>query len=197
MERIDCLKVLAPLIKDDLVIVSLGRTADEWNAVCPRDGNLFAVGMGHHIPLGLGLATALPHRRVVVLDTDGSVLMLLSALTALGIRPAKNLKIFVFDNEAYEGTGGQPSATAAVADIAAVAQVCGVQGAKTVQDLESFQVVAREALTTEGLTFIVAKVELAKGKGPQRRTGYKESLIRFVRYVETTENISILHGQHT
>lgn len=197
MERIDCLKVLVPFIKDDLVIVSLGRTAEEWDTVCPRDGNLFAVGMGHHIPLGLGLATALPHRRVVVLDTDGSVLMLLSALTTLGIRPAKNLKIFVFDNEAYEGTGGQPSATAAVADLAGVAQVCGVQGAKTVQDLESFQVAAREALTTEGLTFNVAKVELSKGKGPQRKTGYKESLLRFVRYVETTENITILHGQHT
>lgn len=197
MERIDCLKALVPFIKDDLVIVSLGRTADEWNSVCPRDGNLFAVGMGHHIPLGLGLATALPHRRVVILDTDGSVLMLLSALTALGIRPAKNLKIFVFDNEAYEGTGGQPSATASVADIAAAAQVCGVQGAKTIQDLESFKAAAQESLTTEGLTFIVAKVELAKGKGPKRKTGYKESLLRFVRYVETTENIAILHGEHT
>ena len=197
MERIDCLKVLVPFIKDDLVIISLGRTADEWDSVCPRDGNLFAVGMGHHIPLGLGLASVLPHRRVIVLDTDGSVLMLLSALPALGVRPAKNLKIFVFDNEAYEGTGGQPSATAEVVDIAAAAQVCGVKGAETVHDLESFEVAVRECLTKEGLTFVVAKVELAKGKGPQRRTGYKESLLRFVRYVETTENIAILHGQHT
>jgi thiamine pyrophosphate-dependent acetolactate synthase large subunit-like protein len=197
MERIDCLKVLVPFIKDDLVIVSLGRTADEWDSVCHRDGNLFAVGMGHHIPLGLGLASVLPHRRVIVLDTDGSVLMLLSALPALGVRPAKNLKIFVFDNEAYEGTGGQPSATAEVVDIAAAAQVCGVKGAETVHDLESFEVAVRECLTKEGLTFLVAKVELAKGKGPQRRTGYKESLLRFVRYVETTENIAILHEQHT
>jgi thiamine pyrophosphate-dependent acetolactate synthase large subunit-like protein len=197
MERIDCLKVLVPFIKDDLVIVSLGRTADEWDSVCHRDGNLFAVGMGHHIPLGLGLASVLPHRRVIVLDTDGSVLMLLSALTTLGVRPAKNLKIFVFDNEAYEGTGGQPSATAEVADIAGAAQVCGVTGAKTVHDLETFQAAVREALTTQGLTFIVAKVELAKGAAPQRKTGYKESLLRFVRFVETTENINILHGQHT
>jgi phosphonopyruvate decarboxylase len=123
--------------------------------------------------------------------------MLLSALTTLGVRPAKNLKIFVFDNEAYEGTGGQPSATAEVADIAGAAQVCGVRGAKTVHDLETFQAAVREALTTQGLTFIVAKVELAKGAAPQRKTGYKESLLRFVRFVETTENINILHGQHT
>ena len=81
MQRLDCLKSLVPYIRDQLIILSLGRTADEWEALCPRDGNMFDSGMGHHIPLALGLAIALPHRQVIVLDTDGSVLMLLSALT--------------------------------------------------------------------------------------------------------------------
>ncbi len=197
MQRIDCLKALAPFIKDQLVVVSLGRTSDEWASVCPHDGTLFDSGMGHHIPLGLGLATALPHRQVIVLDTDGSVLMLLSSLTALGTRPARNLKIFVFDNEAYEGTGGQPSATAGIADIGAIAQGAGVRGAKTVRDLESFKAAAREALTTDGLAFIVAKVEMAKGPGPRRVVGHREGLIRFVRYVEATEKITIFHTQHS
>lgn len=196
MQRVDCLKSLVPLIKDQLVVVSLGRTAEEWAALCPRDGNMFDSGMGHHIPLALGLATALPHRQVIVLDTDGSVLMLLSALTALGIRPASNLKIFVFDNEAYEGTGGQPSATAGVTDIAAIARGAGVQGAKTVRDLDSFQSAARDALTMGGLAFIVAKVDLAKGPRPRKMAGHREDLIRFVRYVESTEKITILHTQH-
>lgn len=197
MERVDCLKALVPFIKDQLVIVSLGRTAEEWEALCPRDGNMLDSGMGHHIPLALGLAAALPHRQVIVLDTDGSVLMLLSALTALATRPASNLKIFVFDNEAYEGTGGQPSATAGVTDIAAIAQGAGVPRAKTVRDLDSFQAAAREALTAEGLAFIVAKIELAKGPSPRRKTSHRESLIRFVRYVESTENITIFHTQHS
>jgi thiamine pyrophosphate-dependent acetolactate synthase large subunit-like protein len=196
MQRVDCLKSLIPLIKDQLVVVSLGRTAEEWAALCPRDGNLFDSGMGHHIPLALGLATALPHRQVIVLDTDGSVLMLLSALTALAIRPASNLKIFVFDNEAYEGTGGQPSATAGVTDIVVIAQGAGVQGAKTVRDLDSFQAAARAALTTEGLAFIVAKVDLAKGPRSRKTAGHREELIRFVRYVESTEKITIFHTQH-
>ena len=86
MQRVNCLKSLVPFIKDQLVILSLGRTADEWMDLYPRDGNMFDSGMGHHIPLGLGLAIALPHRQIIVLDTDGSVLMLLSALTALGVR---------------------------------------------------------------------------------------------------------------
>ena len=116
MERIDCLKELVPHIKDQLVVISLGRTAQEWAAVCPRDANMFSSGMGNHIPLALGLAKALPHRQIILLDTDGSVLMLLPALTTLGSFPAPNLKIFVFDNEAYEGTGGQQSASVALLD---------------------------------------------------------------------------------
>ena len=196
MERIDCLKTLVPFIKDQLVVISLGRTAEEWAFVCPRDGNLFDSGMGHHIPVALGLAQALPHRQVILLDTDGSVLMLLSALPTLGAFPAPNLKVFVFDNEAYEGTGSQPSATAGGADIAAMAQGAGVRGAQTVRDLEAFKSVAKESLTKDGLAFIVAKVELSKGPMPRVRAGHKEGLLRFVRYVEETEKITILHTQH-
>ena len=197
MQRIDCLKALVPYIKDQLVVVSLGRTPQEWAEVCPRDGNMFNSGMGNHIPVALGLAKALPHRQIILLDTDGSVLMLLSALTTLGSYPAPNLKVFVFDNEAYEGTGGQPTDTSRAADIAAIAQGAGVAGAITVKDVDSFKAAARSALTQEGMTFIVVKVELAKGPAPRKAVGHKEDLLRFVRYVEKSENVTILHAEHS
>jgi len=191
MYSVDCLKALVPFINDQLVILSLGRIAEEWADVCPRDGNLYDAGLGHHIPLGLGLALALPHRQVIVLDTDGSVLMLLSALTSLGTHPARNLKIFVFDNEVYEGTGSQPTATAGPVDLAVMAKGAGVSGAKTVRDLESFKAAATDALTTEGLCFLVAKVDLTKKPAPKKRVGRQESLVRFVRYVESTEKKAV------
>jgi len=196
MERVDCLKALVPHIKDQLVVITLGRTALEWADVCPREGNMFSSGMGNHIPVALGLAKALPHRQIILLDSVGSVLMLLPALTTLGSFPAPNLKIFVFDNEAYEGTGGQPSDTARVADIAAMAQGAGVTGAKTVKDLDSFIGAAQEALNKEGMTFIVVKVELSKGPAPRKGVGHKEDLLQFVRYVEKTENLKVLHSEH-
>jgi thiamine pyrophosphate-dependent acetolactate synthase large subunit-like protein len=196
MQRIDCLKALIPYIKDQLVIVTLGRTALEWAEVCPREGNMFNSGMGNHIPVALGLAKALPHRQIILLDSDGSVLMLLPALTTLGSFPASNLKIFVFDNEAYEGTGGQPSDTSRVTDIAAMAQGAGLRGAITVKDLDQFNIAARDALTKDGMTFVVAKIELSKGPPPRKDVGHKEGLLRFVRYVEKTENVTILHREH-
>jgi sulfopyruvate decarboxylase subunit beta len=197
MDRIDCLKTLAPKITDQLIVVSLGRTAEEWASVCPRDGNMFSSGMGNHIPIALGLAKTLPHRQVILLDTDGSVLMLLSALTTLGAFPAPNLKTFVFDNEAYEGTGGQPTDTSRTTDIAAVATATGIRGAKTVRDLEGFKAAADDALAKDGMAFIVVKVELAKGPSPRARLSHREGLSRFVRYVEATENKAILHTEHT
>jgi thiamine pyrophosphate-dependent acetolactate synthase large subunit-like protein len=197
MQRIDCLKALAPHIEDQLVVVTLGRTAQEWAAVCPRDGNMFNSGMGNHIPVALGLAKALPHRQIILLDSDGSMLMLLSALTTLGSYPAHNLKVFVFDNEAYEGTGGQPTDTSRTADIAALAQAAGVAGATTVRDLDGFSAAARGALRQEGMSFVVAKVELSKGPAPRKDVGHKEGLLRFIRYVEATEKLAILHSEHT
>ena len=195
MYSVDCIKALVPLIKDQLVVLSLGRIAEEWADVCPRDGNFFDSGMGHHIPVASGLATALPHREVIVLDTDGSVLMLLSALTTIAQYPPPNLKIFVFDNEAYEGTGSQPTATAGPTDIAAIARGAGVRNAQSVSDLETFQKLARSALTNPGLAFIVAKVELAKVPSPKKRVPPREALTRFVRYVEATEKISIFNTE--
>jgi sulfopyruvate decarboxylase subunit beta len=197
MERINCLKALVPHVKDQLVVITLGRTAQEWAMVCPRDGNMFNSGMGNHIPVALGLAKALPHRQIVLLDSDGSVLMLLSALTTLGSYPAPNLKVFVFDNEAYEGTGGQPTDTSRTADIAALARGAGIRDAMTVKDLESFKTAARDTLSGDGMTFVVAKVELSKGPPPHKDVGHKEGLLRFIRYVEATEKLSILHSEHT
>ncbi|HEY7166558.1 MAG TPA: thiamine pyrophosphate-dependent enzyme [Candidatus Binatia bacterium] len=196
MQRIDCLNALVPHIRDQLVITTLGRTALEWAEVCPREGNMFNSGMGNHIPVALGLAKALPHRQIVLLDSDGSVLMLLPALTTLGSFPAPNLKIFVFDNEAYEGTGGQPTDTSRSTDIAAMAQAAGVRQAMTVRDLDGFATAARQALAGNEMAFVVAKVELSKGPAPRQDVGHKEGLLQFVRYVERTEKVSILHKQH-
>jgi len=196
MQRIDCLKALVPYVKDQLVVITLGRTALEWAEVCPREGNMFNSGMGNHIPVALGLAKALPHRQIILLDSDGSVLMLLPALTTLGSYPAPNLKIFVFDNEAYEGTGGQPTDTSRLTDIAALALAAGVRGAMTVRDLDQFNAAARDALTQNKMAFVVAKVELAKGRAPRKDVGHKEGLLQFVRYVEKTENIAVLHREH-
>src|SRR5262249_62425170 len=59
---------------------------------------LIGFNMGFATPVGLGLALALPHRRVFILDGDGGVLLLAAVLADLGSQqPPK--AVVVADNE--------------------------------------------------------------------------------------------------
>ena len=60
-------KAVAPGVGDALVVTNLANTATEWRTLRPHDGNLYFVGMGMVTPYALGLALALPHRRVLAL----------------------------------------------------------------------------------------------------------------------------------
>lgn len=194
MKRYDCLKALAEHIQDELVIASLGGTGLEWHAAKPRDANLYLIAMGCNTPVGLGLALALPRRRVVVLETDGSLLLTLGALATVSVQKPDNLVIFVFDNEGYERVGGIPGVTGKGVDLAAIAKGAGIANTKTVRTVEEFSVAATEALTGGRLAFIVAKVEMGIAPVSGRDTDGLEDKYRFVRHIEEIENIPILSG---
>ena len=195
MTRLECLKILAPLLKDeDLVVTALGWVAGEWHSVRPKESNLYQINMGMCAPLSLGLSLMLPHRRVVALESDGSVLLYLGSLTTLANKKPKNLLVVVFDNQCYMATGGLPTATAGVTDLAAMARAAGIAHAYEARTLADFEEQARAALGREAPTYIVAKVE-ASGKRLSTNMDGKESKYRFVRYIEKSEGIKII-GTH-
>jgi len=193
VNRIDCLRALAPHVTDDdLVVISLGGTGLEWNAVRPADTNLFLVAMGCNTPVALGLALALKHRRVVLLETDGSLLLTLGALATLGNVAPLNLRVFVFDNQGYERVKHDISATSGRTDLAGVAAACGVPDAVTVRTVEEFAVAAERAMGGNGLSFVVAKVRPGIAEVPPRPGDGLEDKYRFVRAVERLEGRPIL-----
>jgi sulfopyruvate decarboxylase subunit beta len=128
MKRLGCLSQLAPLVKDDdLVVTTLGWVAGEWFSVRHKESNLFQVNMGMCTPLCLGLALVLPHRRVIAIESDGSVLLNIGAMTTLANKRPPNLTVIVFDNQCYMATGGLPTATAGVTDLAGMANAAGIE----------------------------------------------------------------------
>jgi len=192
MKRLECLSLLGPLIKDDdLVVTTLGWVAGEWFAVRHKESNLYQVNMGMCTPLCLGLALVLPHRRVVAIESDGSVLLNLGAMTTLANKRPPNLTVIVFDNQCYMATGGLPTATAGVTDLAAMANGAGIENSYSVSSLNGFEREARAALQRKGLSYIVAKVEAAGQRMSTDMDG-KEGKYRFVRYIERTEGIKII-----
>jgi thiamine pyrophosphate-dependent acetolactate synthase large subunit-like protein len=160
MIRIDAFRTLLTLLDAEPVIANLGKNTYDLFAAGHRPQNFYTWGaMGTVSSVGLGLALARPDLRIVVLDGDGSLLMNLGSLaTIASMRPA-NLVHIVCDTATYETTGGQPSPTAGVTDLAAVGKGAGVSRVERVSDLDQFARAVRSSLREPGPWLIVARME--------------------------------------
>ena len=76
------------------------------------------------------MALGLPHRKVVALDGDGSLLMNLCSLPTIARMRPKNLVHIVFDNEVYEASGSKKTATGAGTDLVGMARAAGIKNAQ-------------------------------------------------------------------
>src|SRR5438552_793314 len=81
--------------------------------------------LGKASSLGVGIAVGAPSRQVLVLDGEGSLLMNLGALVTIGAQAPRNLVQFVFDNSAYDTSGGQPTPGAGRVDFSGLALTAG------------------------------------------------------------------------
>jgi len=68
MIRYECFEWLAPQMTDQLVVTSLSGQRVEWGHLSKRDADLTLGSMGNALAVGIGLALALPHRKVFVLN---------------------------------------------------------------------------------------------------------------------------------
>lgn len=193
MKRIDCLKALAEITKeDDLVVTNLGNTPHEWLSVRPSRANLYGMNLGQCTPVALGLALALPQRRVFALDGDGNLLLNLASLADTAYHKPSNLRIIVFDNEAYESPGGMPTATAHGVDLVQVAKGCGIKKGFSVSNIEDFRE-KMKLFADKELCFIVAKIETGTiERPPYASLDYKFNKYIFCTYIEETEKKPVL-----
>lgn len=191
VKRYDCLKFLSDQLKEELVVASLAGTTHEWNSLNKREANLYLMGMGLVTGTALGLALALPHRKVIALETDGSMLMSLGILPVVAQQRPANLIILCFDNECYYAAGGFPSATADASDLAGLARAAGIKEARTVASLEEFIPAAKESMSREGPSVVIVKTEKGWEKVPAPTMHGIENKYRFARYIENTEKVNI------
>lgn len=196
MKRYDCMTVLADRLKDELVILSLGASVDEWYNAAPhmREASLFQQQLGCVTPEAFGLAAGLPHRRIVSLDTDGGIMFNLGILATLGNEQPKNLLVVVWDNESYQSIGGPPTHTAfGRVDIAAIARGAGIEKSFTVRTLKDFAAHCEAGLAASEPYVIVAKVAGTVQPNIRRKhSDGREDKYIFVRHVEKTENAIIM-----
>lgn len=200
LDRYEWLGRLATRVPEDSLVMAtyIGAVSFEWAAITeehPRSAHLGQ--MGDVIGLSVGLAMALPHRQIVCLDGDGSVLMELGQLIALGQYQPDNLVVFVVDNGCYESIGWnadgrRPTATATSADLAEIARGCGVPYATNVETFEELDAQMDAAFEQPGCRFINVRTEPGHAQVAPRQTDGVEDKYRFVRYVESLEGITVM-----
>jgi sulfopyruvate decarboxylase subunit beta len=160
MKTREALTVLAAHRDDAIVVCALGMAANEWWAVTKSEDSFYMHGgMGFAASFALGLATALPHVPVWVLNSDGSLSMNLGCLlTEAGQQPA-NLKHFVVDNQSYQTVDTMPMVNQDNADYAAIARGAGIRQVATVDNLADLEKSMPGIAAAPGPYFVRLRVE--------------------------------------
>lgn len=115
--------------------------------------------MGKASSVGLGVALAQPDKKVLILDGDGSLLMNLGSLVTLSNKSPKNLYHFLFNNNVYAVTGGQPIPGAEVSDWEGMAKAAGYAKVFSFDNLEDLTTGLDEVFESEGPVFVHLRVE--------------------------------------
>jgi sulfopyruvate decarboxylase subunit beta len=163
VKRLECLQLLASWTDAAaLTVTSLTSNARMWATVGADRPSFYGMNMGLCLPFAVGLCLAFPGRRVVALDSDGSLMVDTSSLvTAAEVSPP-NLLALVFDNERYASMGD--TATSRRADLEAMARGAGVPRTATLRTLEEFEAAVKPALADSAFSLYVVKIEPEQGR---------------------------------
>lgn len=168
MNAQQALRAILPLLTDEPAVFATGYISRTAQAVRRRPQDFYMIGsMGMVSSLATGVALCRPDRRVIAVDGDGAVLMNLGALPTAGALRVKGLVHVCLDNESYESTGAQSSYSSVIA-LEALAAASGYRSAVRVTDTASLEKAFRQALTSEGPSFILAKITLDDGPAAAR-----------------------------
>jgi len=164
-------RLVGMLTAGEAIVAGIGNTNFDLAAAAPgRPENFYMLGsMGLATSIALGVALQQPGRRVFALEGDGSILMNLGSLATIATAAPRNLTVIIWDNGAYQITGGQPAATARGTDLVTIARGAGFATSRAVRDEDDFAAAVAAALATDGPHFLVARVDASPGAARPER----------------------------
>jgi sulfopyruvate decarboxylase subunit beta len=166
-------ELLGPLarLRGDAVVVTCMGVTRPWGNYSqnPLDFASADSAMGHTADLALGIALACPERKVVCLNGDGSMLMTLGTLVTAVQAAARNLVLFVIQNDTYEITGNLPIPGAGRINFAELARGAGFERIYSFDHAGSYLATLPEVLSGAGP--VLATVRVRPGsEGPISRS---------------------------
>jgi sulfopyruvate decarboxylase subunit beta len=193
MKRRECFELLAELRQRELVVVNLGMSCYDWFDVTHSDDSFYQwSGLGQVSSFGLGLALALPHRGVWVLDGDGSLAINLGTLLTTAAAAPPNLTHFLMFNREWGTCGGHDLVAADLVDFGAIARGAGVRNVHRYSDFSTLRSELGDVLAEQGHKFIILEIEKGYGTEQQFRYDPVEMKYRFIRTIEEQESLKLL-----
>ena len=149
--------------RGDAICVPTMTTSPAWRTMAPDDLSIGCVGfMGGASSLGLGLALAMPKRRVVVFDGDGSLLMQLGSLATIAGAAPRNLTHLVFKNGVYHTSGAQEIPGGLSVDFVQMAKGAGYRKAYAITAFDDFKRRLPSLFSDEGPVLVELHTGLAE-----------------------------------
>ena len=175
MIRLEAIEIVAKNIEDQPIIAANGFISRDLFESCDKESNFYMIGsMGLSSSIGLGIAIKNPKTRVNVFDGDGNILMNLGSLATIGSVKPKNFVHFVFDNEAHESTGSQPTISSSI-NIEKIAHAAKYHVFKT-KSKQGLIKILEKTKKIQGPIMIIIKIDLSEYKS--KRVSYSPSKIR-------------------
>ena len=126
--------------RGNAIVIPTGTCGRHWRDFSTNEKRDIGLGgaMGQTTSAALGLALAQPDEKVVLFDSEGSLLMNMGIIATIAGQKPKNFFHFLMDNECYATTGGQPVPNAEDINYAGMAKEAGYAAAYSFDNLEDF-----------------------------------------------------------
>ncbi len=140
-------------------------------------------GMGHASSLALAVALEKPQSRVFCFDGDGACLMHMGALPIIASQNCANLKHMIFNNEAHDSVGGQPTSVQSTC-FKSLALSCGYKHAWSVDNEVDLLAILPEFMEAKESVFLEIKVKCGArkdlGRPLEKPAENKDALMNFL-----------------
>lgn len=196
--------VIKNLNEKDVIVSTTGHISREVYETRERLGqshkqDFLTVGsMGHSSSIALGIALSKPDRNIYCFDGDGSFIMHEGAIGVNASKKLENFKHIVFNNEAHDSVGAQPTVAGGI-NIAQIALKSGYKKVYSVSTKEDLISILPEFISDNCTSLLEIKVKCGaradlgrpKEKPIENKKIFMENLnqIEFV-YRGAIENLS-------
>ena len=157
-------KVLSAIPDNGIVVSTTGHIsrevyeAREKNNQSHKQDFLTVGSMGHASSIAMGIALKKENNMVFCLDGDGAALMHMGAIPVIASRKMENYKHIVFNNEAHDSVGSQPTVAGNI-DFIKLALSCGYSQAFSVSTKAELEKILPLFSTSKGTILLEIKVK--------------------------------------